>query len=233
MRLSWRKSSRVEDRMEEWIAQRHQQRVLAGETNPKGPCPDESFLQDLARKSKRIVLSDPRIDHAATCPRCMKRLLEIRQKIQSHGRKLILAGVITSCLILIAVLIALGRYRINEQRPAPTIAVISQTINLWDGGTSRGAQTGVLKSISLPAAMVKATVILPVFSAPGRYLVIVARNQNGEGILTEVRSLSEHTGNQERVPVDLDLRSVTPGKYFLLTLHEQSQAEYYYPLEIK
>ena len=83
MRLSWHRSSRVEDRFESWITQQHQRRVLAGETTPSGPCPDEAFLRALARRSKSIALSDPRVDHAATCPNCMNRLLVLRQERQS------------------------------------------------------------------------------------------------------------------------------------------------------
>ena len=49
--LSWSRPSRAEDRIESWLVQRHQERVLAGETTPVGPCPDEIFLRDLARKA--------------------------------------------------------------------------------------------------------------------------------------------------------------------------------------
>ena len=78
MRLSGRRSPHAEDRFELWITQQHQRRVLAGETTPSGPCPDDEFLRDLARKSKSITLADPRIDHAANCRKCMSRLLELR-----------------------------------------------------------------------------------------------------------------------------------------------------------
>lgn len=80
MPLSKRQTSLAEDRIEAWITQQHQRRVLAGETTPTGPCPDQDFLQNLARRSKSIALSDPRIDHAANCPKCMSRLLELWKK---------------------------------------------------------------------------------------------------------------------------------------------------------
>jgi hypothetical protein len=79
MRLSRRQVTDAQDRLESWITQQHQRRVLAGETTPIGLCPDEDFLQDLARRSKRIALSDPPVDHAANCSKCMRRLLEIRK----------------------------------------------------------------------------------------------------------------------------------------------------------
>src|SRR5260370_39304294 len=43
------------------------------------------------------------------------------------------------------------------------------------------------------------------------------------------------TGNRDReeVSVYLDLRKSQPGCYFLSTTHEQDQASYYYPLQIR
>jgi hypothetical protein len=232
MRLNPSRTSRAEDRIEKWMTQHHQERVLAGETTPKGRCPDEQFLNNLARKSKRIVLSDPRVDHAATCSSCMKRLLEIRQDIYSRRRRVIATVSVVSCLTFTALFIVALRYRAWE-RLLPSSAVVVQTVDLWNVGAYRGAQASTLGSVSLPAAKVRATVILPAFSTPGEYLVRVARNQNGEGTIAEGQSLTEAAGNQERVQVDLDLRGVKAGSYFLSTMHEQDQASYYYPLEIK
>ena len=87
--------------------------------------------------------------------------------------------------------------------------------------------------VSLPAAMVRVTVILPRFSPPGQYLVAVTRSQNGEGPLAEGQAVSVTSGDQERVLVDLDLRSARAGEYFLSTTREQDQASYYYPLQIR
>ena len=81
------------------------------------------------------------------------------------------------------------------------MAVVVQTVNLWDAGALRGTQPETLQSVSLPAAMVTAT--------------------------------SVTSGNQERVSVDLDLSNAKAGEYFLSTTHEQNQASYYYPLQVK
>ena len=104
MRLNLRWPSRAEDRFEKWIAQRHQERVLAGETTPQGPCPGEDFLQKLARKSKGIRLSDPRVDHAATCPACMRRLLTMRREHQSRRQKIIFATAVATWVVIAAVI---------------------------------------------------------------------------------------------------------------------------------
>jgi hypothetical protein len=100
MRLSWRRSSGAEDRFDVWVTQSHQRRVLAGETTPVGPCPDEAFLRDLARLSKRISLSDPRVDHTATCLQCMRHLLEFRREVHSSGNRWVFGVAITSCLVV-------------------------------------------------------------------------------------------------------------------------------------
>ena len=233
MRLSWRRSSGAEDRFEAWITENHQRRVLAGETTPSGPCPDEAFLRDLARRSKRISLSDSRVDHAATCPTCMSRLLELRQKIHSRPRKLAFAAATVSCLVVAVALVAIARYRVREQPPTSNLAVVSQTVNLWDAGTIRGEQPGQLQSVSLPEGLVRVTIILPRFSAPGLYAVAVTRDQDGNGVVAQNSAVAVSSGGRETVSLDLDLRKAKAGQYFLATTHEQDQAAYYYPLQIR
>jgi len=60
-------------------------------------------------------------------------------------------------------------------------------------------QPGPLQVVSLPAARVRLTVILPRFSPPGQYLVAVTRTQNGEGLIAEGQGPTAASGDQERV----------------------------------
>lgn len=232
MRLSWRRSSRAEDRFEAWVTESHQKWVLAGGTTPVGPCLDEAFLRDLARKSRRIKLSDPRVDHAATCPTCLNQLLGFRQDIRSRRRKSAVAGLVTACLVIAAV-IAVARYEVQKQSPASNMAIVSQTVNLWDVGTFRGEQPNQLQSVSLPAARVRLKIILPRFSPPGQYLVAVTQDQLGNGVMSEGSAPAIVSGEKETVAVDLDLRRAKAGQYFLSTTSEQDHAAYYYPLQIR
>ena len=145
MRLNWLRSSRVEDRFETWIAQRHQEQVLAGETVPAGP-PDQTVLRDLACRSKRISLSDHRVDHAASCPICMSQLLTLRQDYRSHRQRLVFATAIAACaLVVVATLI--GYRALHKSSVTASTAIVSQTANLWDVGTRRGEQPGELQSV--------------------------------------------------------------------------------------
>lgn len=232
MRLNLRWSSRAKDRFETWIAQRHQERVLTGDTTVAGPCPDESFLRNLARRSRRIVLSDPRVDHTATCPICMNRLLVLKREHHSRRQKLVFATAVAACVI-IAAIITITRYEIGNRSQATNTTSIAETVNLWNAGVSRGQQPGALKSVSLPAALVRLKIILPRFSSPGRYLVAVTHDQSGNGVVAETAVTAISSGNQETVEADLDLRRVKAGRYYLSTTHEQDQAAYYYPLQIK
>ena len=52
MNLFGRESSHAEDRFEAWLKRKHQERVLSGQTEAAGPCPDEAFLRGVARRSK-------------------------------------------------------------------------------------------------------------------------------------------------------------------------------------
>jgi hypothetical protein len=233
MRLSWRRASDIEGRLDSWIRQSHQRRVLAGENTPVGPCPDEAFLRDLARRSKRISLSDARVDHAATCPQCMGRLLELRQEAHSSSNRLVFAVAIASCLSVTLVVLAIARYRVVRPTSPGNLAVISQTVNLWDVGTYRGQQTGQSQSVSMPTGYVAVKIILPRFSAPGNYVVSVTRDQNGNGLVAQGNAIAVSREDKETLSVDLDLRKAKAGQYFLATTHEQDQSAYYYPLQIK
>lgn len=232
MRLNLRWSSRAEDRFEKWIAQRYKERVLAGDTTAAGPCPDETFLEDLSRRSKSIALSDSRVDHAATCPTCMSKLLMLHREHHSRRQKLVFATAIAVCVI-IAAIVTITRHEIGNRSPNTNTASIAETVNLWDAGAFRGQQPGPLQSVTLPAALVRVRIILPRFSSPGRYVVAVTHDPSGNGVVAEAAATATSSGNQEIVVADLDLRRAKAGRYYLSTTHEQDQAAYYYPLEIR
>jgi hypothetical protein len=73
--------------------------VLAGDVVSTGSCPDEDFLRRLARHSKCLELADPKVNHTASCPLCMKRLLALRQEYRQRCRMWIVAGVVAGLLL--------------------------------------------------------------------------------------------------------------------------------------
>lgn len=233
--MNWfgRRSSRGEDKFEAWIKRLHEQRVASGQTQPVGPCPDEEFLRGLAKRSRAISLSDARIDHAANCPTCMRRVVALRNENRERNRKFAFALAAAMCLILVAGIFGWLHARHDHQKTVALAQPVSKTVDLWNAGTFRGEQPGQLQSVELPAAVVRLTVILPRFSASGQYLIAVTRKEDGTGVVAEGLAPTVAAGQKEKVSVALDLRKVTAGAYFLSTTHEQDQAAYYYPLQIK
>ncbi len=211
MRLRLRGLSSPEDRFEAWIAQRHQERVLEGSATPPGPCPDETFLKDLAKKSKRIALGDPRVDHAANCPICMRQLLDLRREHHSLRLRLVLTAAVASCLLIAALFVGLARRGPNSTQQLADLAAVPESVDLWNAGTFRGDQPGPLQAESLPAALVKVTIIRPRYSDPGRYAVAVTRDQRGNDLLAKASAAATGNRDREEVSVYLDLRKSSPG----------------------
>ena len=127
--MKWRKSDSppAEDRFEEWFNRKRQESILGGQLEaPQGPCPDDSFLRDLARKSRSINLSDPRVDHAASCPLCMRKLLALRNEKATYTRRVALTAIIACCVLLVAAVVWISSRRSPEVQPAPNVAVVSR-----------------------------------------------------------------------------------------------------------
>jgi len=94
------------------IAQQHEKRVLAGDVVPAGSCQDETFLRMLARRSSRIALTDSRVDHAASCPKCMERLLALRQEYRRQRRIWMITGLIAALLLVCVAVVIISQHRI-------------------------------------------------------------------------------------------------------------------------
>jgi hypothetical protein len=68
--------------------------------------------------------------------------------------------------LIVAAFAVVSWHGTNTPRPADNMAAISETIDLSNAGTLRGlpsnsAEPSPLQSVSLPAALVKVTIVLP------------------------------------------------------------------------
>jgi hypothetical protein len=234
MKLRWRRSSESEEAFEIWLRQHYQELVLSGRgLPPSGPCADDAFLQDLARKSRHIRLSDPRVEHAASCPICMRKLLEFRRSAASPQRQVALAFGVGCCLLIAVWGISRVAHVATRKQAGMNALTVTRMVDLSSTGTFRGEQPSQLPSVSLPKNIVKLRLILPRFSKPGVYAVNVARTQSDDDLVAHATGPSKRDGQNEQVSVLLDLRSVRPGQYFLSTKHEQDDAWYYYPIQVQ
>jgi hypothetical protein len=234
MNLRWHRSSSSEEVFESWLHQQYQELVLSGRaSSPSGPCLDETFLRDLARKLRHIRFSDLRVEHAASCPICMRKLLGLRKQAESRHRRLMFASAVISCLIITVSVVLTVRHVITSRQSATGFVLVSRTVDLSSAGTFRGEQPSRLRSVLLPKGVIKLTLILPRFSDPGQYAVAVTRTRSDDDLVAHAKASSKREGENEELALLLDLRSATPGRYFLATTREQDEASYYYPLEIQ
>lgn len=131
-------------------------------------------------------------------------------------------------------------FRHYHSADAPNVQVasaqpVSATVDLFNSGTLRGAddETTPLKEVSLPAAIVHLSVVLPRFSEVGSYNVNVSQDKTGSQIVaTGAGNAVERDGGKVLVNVTLDLRAAKPGAYFLATVRGTDNGTYYYPLKI-
>ena len=163
----------------------------------------------------------------------MRRLLALRREHHSLPLRLVLTAAVASCLLIAALLVGLTRRGPNSNQQTADPAAVPESVDLWNAGTFRGDQPGSLRAVTLPAALVKVTIVLPRYSDPGRYTVAVTRDQVGTDLLAKASATATGNRDREEVSVYLDLRKSQPGSYFLSTTHEQDQASYYYPLQIR
>ena len=149
----------------------------------------------------------------------MRRLFTIHEESRSRRSKLVFAVAVASCLLLVLFFGFSHRGRRADDWIPADMAAVFETVDLSNAGTFRGNQPAPLQAVSLPAALIKVTIILPRYSEPGRYAVSVTRDQGGGNLLASATGATG--GSRDRVEVVLDLRKSPPGSYFLSTTHEQ------------
>jgi hypothetical protein len=113
---------------------------------------------------------------------------------------------------------------------------VNAAVDLFNSGTLRGAgdDTTPLQEVSLPAAIVHLSVVLPRFSEAGSYNVDVSTDKTGSQIVASgTGNAVEGDGGKVSLNVTLDLRGARPGAYFLATVRGTDNGTYYYPLKIK
>jgi len=112
---------------------------------------------------------------------------------------------------------------------------VNATVDLFNSGTLRGAddEATPLREVTLPAAIVHLSVVLPRFSEVGGYRVNVSTDKTGSQLVASgTGNAVEGNGEKVSVNVTLDLRAAKPGAYFLGTVRGTDNGTYYYPLKI-
>jgi hypothetical protein len=202
------------------------------ESSDTGDCDghDDIFLRKLASSTNKPSPFDPRVAHVASCPQCLRKVRSFREEAEkSRNRPAYLSiGAWTAALVLITLGLSLYLYR----RPtAEQSAAVSQTLDLSDYGTTRGAPSPT-PVVKLPRRVVEVTIILPRFSDPGSYSVNVLETKQASLSVAQGSGTAVQQGSKTLLTIDLDLHSAKPGLYYLSTTHGTDEAAYFYPLEV-
>ncbi|MGH9770227.1 MAG: hypothetical protein ACRD4Q_00765, partial [Candidatus Acidiferrales bacterium] len=75
-------------------------------------------------------------------------------------------------------------------------------------------------------------IILPQFSEGGEYTIAVLRSRDNSSAIALASGTAARNHKKMEITVRLDLRKVSPGKYWLGTRHNADQIVHYYPLKI-
>ena len=214
---------------EEWFASLYPKMPLSG-MSETATCsgPDEAFLRQLASRSNKPSLPDPRVAHVAGCLRCMQRLRSFQQENEERRRRLRFSvWALTTAVLLFVLGLGFYAYRRSSSEQHASVA---QTLNLAEYGTTRGSPR-TLPPLTLPRRVVMVSIILPRFSEPGPYSVSILETKE-TGARSQAEGVAVQEGTRTMLTVHLDLRTAKPGRYYLSTTHGTDAAAYYYPLEI-
>lgn len=211
-------------------------------------CLDRQTLEEFVSSPESLDLADPKYLHVFKCAECTRDLMALRQShqqqipdilsqpsilspaIHSGSRRwMIWAGALAFCCVL--VVIGIGwRKQLRSTRKEDQ--AVLEVINLSQNGGSRGTQASSPGDYSLPRKLVDLHLILPYYSPPGAYRISVAENRQATSVMAEGTANAIADGADTRLSVRLDLRSVPPGTYYLVTTHEGDSASYFYSLRL-
>jgi hypothetical protein len=199
------------------------------------------FLRRYAGAPRKFSLSDPRVEHVSSCDYCLHKFLDIRAAQQNgvNPRAFFLGNQFSVVAIagFVCLLIALLMVKLWYHTPPPSITtqsvMLRRTLDLSDYGTYRGEQAPSVPVLSLPAALVKLKLILPRFSDPGNYFVVVAPDRSRRNRIAGAKAVATGADPRTLLTVTLDLRNAEPGKYVLITEREGEGGPYFYPLIVE
>lgn len=222
-------------------------------------CPDEETVKGLARR--KLPLNDPALLHIASCSECYAEYRNYRLDLEEgQGPQTLAKGpvrvsspklhkvpifpvAIAAGLALLCVLAGYVIHRnqqANGDRHASGAQIASNTpvpatVDLSDATTLRSGndEPNPLPEVTLPATVVRLSVLLPRFSQTGSYTILVSKDRIGQQVAAVGSGATSESQGKVTVNATLDLRGATPGAYFLATVRGSDNGTYYYPLKVK
>jgi hypothetical protein len=242
-----RQSFLPDDDDDSLLFERLQEHVLERYPNPerKG-CIDQTTLETWVYSPEKLDLSDPKYLHVLKCAECTRELIDLRKrrnvqktaqigKGTANARTRRWAG-LAAVLVCSIALGGLAYWHLHS--PTSSVATIpatpvALTIDLSQAGKTRGGETSTVPPVALPRRVVTGHILLPYFSPGGKYVVSVTMDKDGGPAKAEGMGTANVNGFHADLTVNLDLRTLPQGTYYLATTHEGDRASYYYPLTVR
>ena len=221
--------------------------VLEHYPNPQRiGCLDRPTLEEFVSNPENLDLADPKYLHVFKCAECTRDLMALRQgrqitdipqlpsallpAIQSGSRRwMVWAGALAfGCVLLV---IGLG-WRSQLRSARKEEQAVSEVLDLSQSGGQRGSHAPSSGGYSLPRKLIDLRLTLPYYSPAGAYRVSVTTNRKDASVKAEGEASATAHGADTRLSVRLDLRSLPPGTYHLVTTHEGDSASYSYSLKL-
>jgi len=210
-------------------------------------CFDRETLRAFVETPEKLDLEDPKYIHVTECAECTRELRELRslreerlrqtspRKTERRFSSWQLTIGIAACVAALVILSVQSwrNHTSTSGQQARVDAAVSAIVDLSADGLPRDAgQDAPKPDISLPRRVINLRLILPYYSPLGAYRITLGRDRNENGIKTEASGSAIAQGSRTEVLVNLDLRKVVPGKYYLGTARVGDGAPYYYPLTV-
>lgn len=231
-----------------------QEDVLKNYPNPERiGCFDHSTLTTFVETPGKLDLSDRKYLHIFECAECTRELIELRrareERLQKATNILSLpfrngwlrwmqskpfAAAALLCAAVIVIALGWRMYPGRSTHEYRTDIAVLETIDLSNRGVSRGVEQPLAASpVVLPRKLIKLHLILPYFSPPGSYRVEVGKEANSGLASVDGTAIAVAHGARTELSVQLDLRKIAPGSYYLGTVGAADGGSYFYPLVLR
>jgi hypothetical protein len=229
------------------LFERLQQNALKNYPNPaRIGCPDYATLKAFVEAPRTVDLDALNDIHIMKCAECTRDLIELRRLRDERRAKeaaipssWLASPVWKSAAIavsLCAIVIIGGSWRnlvsrASQQDEAAT--AVSVTADLSGDGVSRSTEASKEEpAVTLPRKRVQLHMILPFFSPAGDYRVTITRDKGLDNVQAQGRGSATAQGPKTELTVDLDLRRLSAGKYYIGAERIGDSGPYFYPVII-
>ena len=233
------------------LFEKMQEDVLSNYPNPERiGCFDRTTLRTFVETPSKLDLSDRKYLHIFECAECTRELIELRHAREERLERTMdnslpssrdgwlswmklkpLAAAALLCALTVIIAVSWRMYPPRSIHETETDLALLETIDLSGRGVSRGVEQPLPASpVSLPRRLIKLHLILPYFSEAGSYLITVGKEANSREVEVKGTSTAVAHGARTELSVQLDLRKIAPGSYYLGTVCATDGGSYFYPL---